>query len=393
MDLSVVIVSYNVRDQLGQCLSSVEESGRALRQEIFVVDNASRDASTEMVRERFPHVRLISNRHNLGFARAVNQALRVSQGRYVLLLNPDTIVLDQCLPRMVEFMDQRPECGAATCRMWLDEKREWSVSNFLTTHPWREVLLSTRVVGRALTSRSVLEQHWRQCWQLWQTQEPCRVEGIMGAFFLVRRMVLEQVGELDERFFMYYEDADWSRRIRQAGWDLFLHPGVGLVHHSGQSSRGLRDFLGAVGRQSQRHYLRKHFGWLRAVLVRSLIVLDASLCRLLQAAGLLQGGAPGPIRPGAVLDLRDAPPCLSWTGAPEATRYLVEVGIEPLFFGGVARFVPAPEALLPVADFAKPGFQRVYWRAIPFRGDEPLTRGVCGDSGARRASGWRGLGD
>ncbi len=373
MDLSVAIVSYNVRELLAECLASVEESGRPLRQEIIVVDNASQDGSAEMVRERFPHVTLIRNSQNLGFARATNQALPRSQGRHLLLLNPDSIVVGDCLPRMVDFMDSHPECGAATCRVWLDRRREWSLSNFEIADPTREILLFTRLVGRVLTRRSLLERTWRRRWEVWQAREPCEVECIQGNFFLVSRTVFAQVGGLDERFFLYYEDADWSRRIRQAGWKLYYNPGAGVVHHHGQSSKGVRDLLDAVLLQSQRHYLTKQFGWLRAAAVRFLLAVDSYLSRLLQLVGSISADLSGPISPGAFLDLRDCPVSLSWPAAPGATRYLFEVSVNPLFQGTAARFVTGAEIELPLDEFRKPGFPRIYWRAVPFRGEEPMA--------------------
>lgn len=373
MDLSVAIVSYNVREQLAECLSSVEESGRPLQQEVIVVDNASQDASAEMVQERFPRVALLRNSQNLGFVRGANQALRRSRGRHVLLLNPDSVVVGDCLPRMVEFMDSHPECGAATCRVWLDRGREWSLSNFEMVGPTREILLFTRFIGRALTPWSFLERNWRRRWDVWQAQGPREVECIQGNFFLVRRTALTQVGELDEHFFMYYEDADWSRRIRQGGWKLYFHPGVGVIHHTAQSSKGVRDSLGVVLLQSQRHYLTKQFGWVWAALVRLLLAADRYPSRLLQRLGGIGEDLPGPIRPGAILDLTNCPARLSWPSSPGATRYLFEVSVDRLFLGTAGRFVPDAEIELPLDELRKPGFPRGYWRAVPFCGDEPMA--------------------
>jgi GT2 family glycosyltransferase len=374
VDLSVAIVSYNVREFLAECLSSVEASGHPLRMEVIVVDNASHDGSAEMVCERFPQVTLIRNSENLGFARATNQALHRSRGRYLLLLNPDSIVVGDSLPRMVDFMGAHPECGAATCRTWLDRDREWSVSNFEMADPWREILLFTRLVGRAVTPRNRLERHWRRRWEVWRAREPCEVECIKGNFFLVSRTVFTQVGGLDERFFLYYEDDDWSRRIRQAGWKLYYHPGVGVVHHISQSSKGIRDLLRVFGVQSQRHYLTKQFGWLRAAAVRFLQALDSYLIRLLQIVGSISENWPGPISPGACLDLRNCPVNLSWPASPGATRYLFEVSMNPLFHQETAaRFVTDAKIELPVDELRKPGVARIYWRAVPFCRDQPMA--------------------
>lgn len=384
MDLSIAIVSYNVRDLLAECLSSVEESGRPLRQEVIVVDNASGDGSAEMIQDRFPHVQLIRNPQNLGFARACNQALRVSQGRYLLLLNPDTVVVGDCLPRMVEYMEDHPACGAATCRVWLDRNREWSLSNFEVPTLWREVLVYTHCLGRAVTPWRVLEREWRRRWEVWLAEAPSEIECIQGNFFLVRRRVFEQIGGLDERFFLYYEDVDWSRRIRHAGWKLFFYPGAGVIHHTSQSSKGVRDGLAGTLRDSQRHYLRKHFGWLRTRSVLYLLALDGYLSRLLRRVWGVRGDAPGTTYgPGAALDLTDGSPQLSWPRVPGATRYLCELSLNRVFLGTAARFVSTVDVELPRDELLKPGFPRVFWRAVPFRGDEPMPPWVRCARGAR----------
>lgn len=372
MDLSIAIVSYNVREQLAECLSSVEQSGPPLRQEVFVVDNASHDGSAEMVGERFPHVTLIENSQNVGFARATNQALHRSRGRYLLLLNPDSIVVGDCLPRMVEFMDTHPDCGAATCRAWLDGKLEWSLSNFEVPNPQWEVLVYTRFIGPAIATRKLLERLWRRRWDVWLAREPREIECIQGNFFLVRQDTLAQVGGLDERFFMYYEDADWSRRIRQAGWKMYFHPGVGVIHHTNQSAKGANASLGGGIQESRPYYLVKHFGWLRAVSVRVLLSLDYHLSPLLGRLPGVPVYSSEPSLSGGSLDLLNGPMRIFWPTVPGATRYLFEASLNPLFLGAVARFVPSAEVELPLDELRKPGFPRGYWRAVPFCGDEPI---------------------
>lgn len=372
MDLSISIVSYNVRELLAGCLSSLEQSERPLQQEVIVVDNASKDGSAEMVRERFPGVRLIQNRENLGFARATNQALRLSRGRYLLLLNPDSIVVGDCLPRMVAFMDTHPECGAATCRVCLDDKLEWWLSNVEPAIPWRDVMVYSSYLGPAVASRGFLRDQWRRRWRTWLSRQPEEVEYIQGNFFLARGTTVTQVGGLDERFFMYYEDADWSRRIRQTGWKMYFHPGIEVVHHTNQSGKAADDILDAVLQESRRYYLVKHFGWLRAVSVRALLSLDYRLSPLLRRLLGVPMYLSEPILPGGSLDLLGGPMHICWPTVPGATRYLFEASLNPLFLGTVARFVPNTEIDLPLDELRKPGFLRAYWRAVPFCKDEPI---------------------
>jgi len=391
VDLSIAIVSYNVRDQLAECLSSVEESGRPLRQEIIVVDNASHDGSAEMVRERFPQATLIRNSENVGFARACNQALRVSQGRYLLLLNPDTVVVGDCLPRMAEFIDRGPDCGAATCRVWLDREQKWVLSNFEPCGLWWQVLVYTGWIGRALTPRSILARYWKRRWGVWQSQAAGEVESIQGNFCMVRRSALADVGLLDERFFMYFEDADWSRRLLRAGWKLCLNPAAGVIHHTGQSSKGRGDVLGAAVHASLGHYLRKSFGWTGTAAFRILRVADLVVGRVLRRVRQGGGNPPGPVPPGVTFDLQRCPKCLSWPAVPGATRYLVEVSLHPLFLGGAARFVSGTEVELPQEEFRKPGFQRAYWRVVPFCGDEPMASWIQARQDGPRLSLKRGI--
>lgn len=365
VDLSVAVVSYNVRDLLAECLASVEVGGRTLHQEVIVVDNASQDGSATMVRQRFTRATVIENVRNLGFAAATNQALRRSQGRYVLLLNPDSVVTADCLPELVDFMDARPECGAVTCRVWLDGERQWLISNFEAADLLRELVMGNRVVGRLIAGPRRLQPVWRRRWAVWQAPAPCEVDYIQGNFLLVRRSALAQVGELDERFFMYYEDADWSRRLRSAGWKLYFHPGVGVVHHTGQSSRSDPGRLTGALETSQAHYLRKHFTRFSRHLVRLAFYTDRVLARLggRRQRHRVWGASPGM---GGTVDLESGPADLSWTRVSGATRYLVEVSLNPYFLGVAARWVAEPRLELPLHELRKPGFPFVYWRTIAF---------------------------
>lgn len=241
-DLSIVIANWNTRDLLARCLASVEFSvggpepdpragtGQpALTTgaiEILVVDNASTDGSPAMVRESFPRVHLIENRENVGFARANNQAIRQSQGRYILLLNSDTELYAGALENMMQFMEEHPEAGGCgpqllnpdgtlqrSCHPMLTPGREF----------WRLVLLDQ------LWPRATYVQ------ESWELEAPRRVEVIKGACLLLRRAALEQVGGLDEQYFMYSEEVDLCYRLAQAKWDLWWVPQA-RVKHIGEAS-------------------------------------------------------------------------------------------------------------------------------------------------------------
>jgi len=233
--LSVVICSYKVRDLLRDCLNSVYQAGGidADQLEVIVVDNASDDGSVAMVQGEFPAVRLIANDDNLGFSKANNQALRIARGRYLMLLNPDMVVLDDALARLVSFMEAHPAVGVCGGD---------GLSPELVSQPQFTRAIPTPLV--ALYHFLKLDRFFpksrrfgRYNYTFADRTKLLEVEAISGACMLVRRAAMEQVGLLDERFPMYAEDLDWCLRFTQAGWKLFYVPAARFVHYHGQSSR------------------------------------------------------------------------------------------------------------------------------------------------------------
>jgi N-acetylglucosaminyl-diphospho-decaprenol L-rhamnosyltransferase len=255
VDLSIVIVSYNVRELLAQCLElvisnqysviSVQSSAqqlktehRTLNTEVFVVDNASHDGSAAMVREKFPSVILIENAENRGFAAANNQAFTPSRGRYVMMLNPDTVVHSGALETLVKFMDAHPRAGACGGKLlYADGTLQHSAFSFpslaqifLDFFPLNWRLANSRLNGR-----------YPCAW--YERGEPFQVDHPLGADLLVRRQTAEQVGWLDDRFFIYCEEIDWCMRIKRAGWQIWCLPQAEIVHHEAQSTRQFRDAM------------------------------------------------------------------------------------------------------------------------------------------------------
>ena len=235
MRLSVVFLSYNTRDLTRQALSSVLAAAEGLEVEIFVVDNASADGSADMVAEEFPQVKLICNEANVGFAAGNNVALRQVTGEYVLLINTDTIVRRDALRTMVEFLDAHPEAGACGCKildpdgtLQLDSRRGFptplaafckmsGLSRFFPKHP--------------------LIAHYHMTYL--DPEQTAEVEVLSGSCMMVRKAAMDQVGLLDEDYFMYGEDIDWSYRFHQAGWKLYYVPTTEIIHFSGESGRGM----------------------------------------------------------------------------------------------------------------------------------------------------------
>ena len=238
MDLSIIIVNYNVRYFLEQCLHSVEQAVDKLKEgeadaEVFVVDNNSVDGSVGEVRLKFPLVKIIENRENAGFSRANNQAIAQSSGRYVLLLNPDTVVEEDTFRKCIEFMDSHPDAGALGVKM-IDGK-----GAFL---PESKRALPTPLVSFykmfGLTSLFPRSRRFGKYHLGYLDNDKTHdVDVLAGAFMFIRKETLEKTGYLDETFFMYGEDIDLSYRITQAGYRNYYFPGTTIIHYKGESTK------------------------------------------------------------------------------------------------------------------------------------------------------------
>jgi len=255
MKLSVVIVNYNVKYFLEQCLISVQRACRELEAEVFVVDNDSMDGSVEMVQQRFPWVRLIANRENVGFSRANNQAMREAQGEYVLLLNPDTVVEEDTFSKCIDFMDANPGAGGLGVLM-VDGK-----GNFL---PESKRGLPTPIVAfykifglSALFPKS--RTFGRYHLGFLDKDQTHSVDVLAGAYMWMRKSVLDNIGLLDETFFMYGEDIDLSWRIKQGGFENYYFPETRIIHYKGESTKkGSLNYV-FVFYQAMIIFARKHF--------------------------------------------------------------------------------------------------------------------------------------
>ena len=252
MDLSVVVVSYNVRDLLADCLQSVQQGADGAYE--VVVDNASADGSAQMVVERFPDVQVVANHENRGFAAATNQGIRLTHGACVLLLNPDTRVLGRAVGDLVAFMARTPRAGMVGPQLvYADGSFQHSAFRFpslpqifLDFFPLHHRLLDSRLNGR-------YPRRW------YQKGEPFAIDHPLGAAMLVRREAMEQVGLLDEGFFMYCEEVDWAMRMHRAGWGIYTLPQARIVHYAGQSTRQFRDRMFVELWRSRERLFRKHY--------------------------------------------------------------------------------------------------------------------------------------
>ena len=258
VDLSIVIVSWNVRDLLRRCLYSIPDTGYSVLGtgcvEVIVVDNASTDGSVEMVQAKFPGVRLIANADNRGFPAANNQGIAIAQGRHVFLLNPDTEVVDDALAAMVSFADAHPDVGVVGPQLLNpDGSVQSSRRRFptLLTALFESTWLAPHAPRRLLARYRVLDRPDEA------TQD---VDWVDGAALMARREAIQQVGPLDEGFFMYSEELDWCRRFREAGWRVVYLPEARIVHHRGKSSEQVAAASHIHFQTSKVRYFHKYHG-------------------------------------------------------------------------------------------------------------------------------------
>lgn len=254
MTLSVIIVNYNVKYYLEQCLESVRRAAEGLQVEVYVVDNLSTDGSIPYLSKRFPEVTFVENKENVGFARANNQAIRLSTGKYVLLLNPDTIVAEHTLGDFVRFMDEHPEAGGAGAYMlrtdgtFAPESRRGLPTPFVAfckMSGLASLFPRSRVFGRYYMG--YLDEN-----------EMNEMEIISGAYMFLRREALDKVGLLDEDFFMYGEDIDLSYRILKGGYKNYFLP-TRMLHYKGESTEKSSYRYVYTFYQAMRLFFRKHY--------------------------------------------------------------------------------------------------------------------------------------
>jgi GT2 family glycosyltransferase len=250
MDLSVIIVNWNTKDLLCQCIDSLTQTLKKIDTEMFVVDNGSTDGSGAVVRQKFPGVRLIENSVNMGFARANNQAICLSSGEYLLLLNPDTLVKDEAIPTMLSFMRSHAKAGLVGAQLLnADGSKQNSIANFPS--------LATELLNKSLLRWLFPEE--------FPGKErdypgPVEVDSVIGACMLVRRETVEQVGLLDEGYFLFLEETDWCYRIEKAGWEIYHIPGAEVLHFQGKSAEAEKGKARIEYYRSRYHYFRMNRG-------------------------------------------------------------------------------------------------------------------------------------
>lgn len=279
IDISIIIVSYNTRDLLLACLGSLYQTKHDFSFEVIVSDNASSDGSEEIVRKSYPQVRVIQNKQNLGFGAAANRGAAIARGRYLVFLNPDTLVPANTLRRLFDYLESSPSEKVVSCRLRGSHGEfQLSCSRFPT--PARIFLLFSRL-NRFVPLKNL--QYYYDCFDRWLLsvktvsphEKPRKVDTVLGAFFMMPLKSFWKVGGFDERYFMHYEEVDLFRKLQTIGCDVIFLPDVSVVHYGGQATRQNYAQMRFEQQHSLLIYLHKWHGYFAAQFIRLLLIILA----------------------------------------------------------------------------------------------------------------------
>jgi GT2 family glycosyltransferase len=266
MDISVIIVGWNAKHYLELCLNSLAEAPPRRSTEVIVVDNASSDGSSEMIKAKFPDVTVIRSEENLGFSRGNNLGIRQCQGRYIALVNPDVIVFPGCLDALADFLDQNPRVGDVGPRVLNPDMSLQSTCRRAPTL-WNNVCIATGLASRFKTSRFFAGEHTFY----FPHDRTLPVDVIVGCFSMIRRETFDDVGLLDENLFMYGDDVDWCLRARKAGWQVVFFPGAQAIHDRGKITAPYPVRFAVAQQRSVLYYWSKHHSSFGVFGIRSII--------------------------------------------------------------------------------------------------------------------------
>ncbi|MHA1855125.1 MAG: glycosyltransferase family 2 protein [Promethearchaeota archaeon] len=267
--LSIIIVSYNTRELLINCIRSIYQNTKKLDFEIIVIDNHSNDGSQKAIRKYFENVILISNSKNRGFARANNQGIEISKGKYVLLLNSDTLVINNALKKLVNFLERNSDAGIVGPKV-LNEDRsiQTSFGKFPTikSEMARSLLLESRIQQKNFSSDKRLKE-----------KIPFEVDWVSGCCLLIRRKVYDQIGGMDEKFFLFNEEVDWCLRASKQGWKTYYHPDAKIIHFGSRSV--VKNYYAFIASryESRLIFVQKHFNMQRQLLFRIVVIMALTI--------------------------------------------------------------------------------------------------------------------
>lgn len=286
MNLSIAIISFNTKTALRNCLRSVFDTRGDMSLEVIVIDNASNDRSAEMIRNEFGAAHFIQNKHNVGFAAAVNQAARIAKGKYLLLLNPDAVIKEKALANAYEKMENTPRAAVAGGLLLSQDGTPRPSGRMFPS------LLNLFLTLTGLANRFPKSRFFGRTDRTWAPLEKgARVDWVPGAFAIIRKSVFDQLGGFDERFFLYYEEVDFCRRAKQANYEVWYWPEIKVIHEGGSSSKTVKGHhFSESGSQimlwnfrSRFLYFYKYHGWLLVWAVKAMELTRCGIRTLLRS--------------------------------------------------------------------------------------------------------------
>ncbi|MCD4653130.1 glycosyltransferase family 2 protein [bacterium] len=327
IQISIIIVNFNTAELLSDCIQSVLADTSNPTYEIIVVDNNSSDHSLQMLRNSFPNLIVVENTTNKGYAVANNQGLKIASGKYVWLLNPDTIVFRNCMKILHDYLESDSNAGAVSPRTWLDVNKTLEVCSLKLLTPERAKAFFTRLPS--FQRNSILKKIWDLDSELWTSTQPVIVEGIGGAAFFTSRKLLNEIGNLDERFFMGYEDTDLSSSIKNRNLNIYIHPNAEIVHLFGQAKQLPEAPQKAVyaWQTAPLSYIDKHYGQKAAAKFKKQRLIDSLWRRMI----------PSP-RKGSESITNKNGVTLTWPDS-DKSRYIVEISNDRTFYDKFGREV------------------------------------------------------
>jgi hypothetical protein len=283
VDISIIVLNFNTKELTVRCLQSIERSKKQSdRWEIILVDNASVDGSIEKVKKEFPDIKILALEKNIGFAAGNNVAIRQAMGTYVLLLNSDTEITRRAITESYDFMENTNEAGVVTCRLVLPAGSLDPACHRGFPTPWAAV---TYFLGlETVFPRFHLFGQYHQGYK--NEHVAHEIDSPSGAFYFIRKKTIEQVGLLDEEYFMYGEDLDWSYRIKKAGWKIFYNPAAQVIHFKKKSGRDnenkqIRQQTRTYFYDAMRLFYKKHYKHTYSPMVYGLVLLGIKIRSLL----------------------------------------------------------------------------------------------------------------
>lgn len=370
VDITVSIVSYNSKAVLKDCIDSVINNNTEVSIEIIVVDNASTDGSSDLIKTAFPHLTLIENRENVGFGRAHNQSFRISNGKYFLILNPDTLIFPRALEKIITFMDKHKYVGVTGCKIFWDDEKNFMFPD-LRIHSLKTAIFQFTPFCLLFPNSAFAKWYWKSAYRLWNSHTPISVEGITGGFMMVRREAFESVGMFDENFFLFFEEHDLLRRIKKKGWEIYYLPDAEIQHYFEESVRNSSINVSKVYMQSAYYYYRKHYKALGYYFIRFLTLVKSFIHNLESSyKSFFTDKEYSTVYP------ENGRLIIKWPPHKGTRRYLVEISYSPEFSDRGGMYVEG-ESLSLKSDILKrlpdsSGFLRI----LPVYADNSTGRAI-----------------